>query len=366
MDRVYLDYNATSPLLPQAKQAMIEIIEEPLNASSVHAYGQKAKKIIEDTREKLRKLVSAEGFEIIFTSSGTEANNMAIKGFKGENILVSAIEHPSVLKAHKDSSIIPVKPCGKVSIEALRRILQAIDGKSLISVMLANNETGIIQPIKEIVEVAKEFGAVVHVDAVQAFGKMEVNLQDLGADMMTISSHKIGGPQGVAALIARKNISLNPLLTGGGQEKNMRPGTENIAAIYGFSAVMDNLQYHNDIENLRNYLEDNIQEYCQDSVIIGKDEDRLKNTSYITMPEVSSQNQIIYFDMNNIAVSAGSACSSGKVESSHVLRAMEVNPEIANCAIRVSLGHKTCKDDVNKFIDAWKSLYERTRMKKVA
>jgi cysteine desulfurase len=346
--------------------AMIEVLGRSLNASSPHKMGRMARTIVEDARRKIAEFVGCgDDYNVIFTSSGTEANNLALKGFDGQNLFVSEIEHPSVLNVRKkpDSIVIPVNEDGTVNIENLEKLLTIHRGKSLVSVMLANNETGIIQPIKEVVEVSKKWGAAVHTDAVQCFGKVKVDIKELGVDMLTISAHKFGGPQGVAALIVKKDIQLVPQTIGGGQEQNKRGGTENIAAIHGFGKAVEIARVDEGIEFLRDALESEIRTFAPECIIFGENKDRLPNTSFIAMPDVSSETQLIHFDMNDIAVSAGSACSSGKIETSHVLKAMGVNDKIASCAVRVSLGRHSTAADINLFVRVWKELYNNVKNK---
>jgi len=363
MSRIYLDHNATSPVLFEAKYEMAELLGQPLNASSVHSEGRKARVIIENARNKVAVLANCADAKVVFTASGTEANNLAIKGVNGFRPLVSAIEHPSVLKTavSHQGSIAPVTKEGVINLEALEKLLRAQGHqKYLVSVMLANNETGIIQPIKEVVAIAKRYGAIVHTDAVQAFGKIEVDMADLDVDMMTVSAHKIGGPQGAAALIAKKSVNLNSHITGGGQEQNLRAGTENIAAIAGFGVAAQIINEEENISaNLRDYIENEILSYAPDAIIIGRNQERLTNTSYIVMPNASSETQLIHFDINGISVSAGSACSSGKIEVSHVLRAMAFDEKLAQNSVRVSLGKKNTQDDAMRFVGVWKELYNK-------
>jgi cysteine desulfurase len=364
---VYLDNNATTALEPLVLESMGEVMREPLNASATHSLGRKGNSIIEAARAKILKLANADEARVIFTASGTEANNLAIKGLMGYKVLVSTIEHPSVLKTAMENSgtVIPVMGNGIVDIAALEDLLKAHLGeKILISVMLANNETGIIQPLKEVVALAKKYNAIVHTDAAQCFGKIAVDMADLGVDMLTISAHKFGGPQGAAALVAKKSVPLAAQMIGGGQEQNYRAGTHNVAAICGFGVAVDIAFNTKSDSGLRDEMEKQLQAISPDVTIFGKGQNRLPNTSYIAMPNVAYETQLIHFDLNGIAVSAGSACSSGKIESSHVLRAMGVVDESAKTTIRVSLGKNNTKNDINTFILLWKQLYESTNAKR--
>lgn len=371
-EKIYLDYNATSPVGKKVAEVMAGIMAQPLNASSVHNYGREAKKHIEDARRKIAKIAGVEGAQVIFTGSGTEANNLAIKGFRDANTVeVSTIEHASVIKAAEDKkpTYIPVDKNGVVRLDALEGILKHTSGKVLVSVMLANNETGVIQPIKEVVKLVLAHGGFVHTDAVQAFGRIPVDFNDLNVDMMTISAHKIGGPQGIGALIIKKGLHLSPQILGGGQESGYRAGTHNVAAIVGFAAAAvynSRLEGGNYSSHLRDYMEKKLKSIAQDITIFGEDVARIPNTSCIVMPGMKAETQLINFDLEGIAVSAGSACSSGKVEASHVLLAMGVDKEKAATAIRVSVGPETTREEIDRFVEVWKRQYERADIREAA
>ncbi len=364
-DIIYLDNNATTAIKPAVAEAMHAVMMlTPLNASSVHTNGREAKRIIESARKKVAKLIGAnEDSLVIFTSCGTEANNLAIKGVKGYKTIVSATEHFSVLKASPDAHICPVDKNGIVDLKVLERILKTLSGKALVSVMLANNETGVINPIKEIAELVHKFGGIIHTDAIQAVGKIEINIDELGVDMLSVSAHKFGGPVGVGALIARKKIALSAIQNGGEQEFGLRAGTENIIGIAGFGVAaelaIENLASTERLRDMRNYMEKEIVALAPEAKIYGESVNRLANTSCISMPGIKAETQLIEFDLAGIAVSSGSACSSGKVKSSHVLEAMGVTKEQAETAIRISFGVDTTEDEVNSFIEAWKKLYQR-------
>jgi cysteine desulfurase len=299
---------------------------------------------------------------VIFTSGGSEANNLAIKGAAVDRILVSAIEHPSVLEAAratgKPVAAIPVTSAGVVDLAALAKMLAG--PKALVSVMLANNETGAIQPLREIAALAASHGSVVHTDAVQALGKVNVNFGLLGIDLMSVSAHKLGGPQGCGALIVRDETALDPLIHGGTQELRRRAGTENIAAIAGFAAAFE--EKMNEVRRLRDILESQL----EPAVIFSADVERLPNTTCFASPGLLAETLVMAFDLDGIAVSSGSACSSGKVSKSHVLTAMGVPPEIAAGAIRVSLGWNTTEEDIVTFIAAWRRIMARQRSKAAA
>ena len=360
--RTYLDHNATSPLRPVAKEAMRAAMDICGNASSVHREGRLARKLLDDSREAIARELGVIAPMIIFTSGGSEANNLAIKSAPVERILVSAIEHPAVLESAKASgkpvTYIPVTPEGIVDLKVLAELL--VGPKALVSGMLANNETGVIQPIREIVALAQSHGALVHTDAVQAFGKMPVNFGLLGVDMMTIAAHKIGGPTAIGALVVRDGLAMEPLVHGGGQELRRRAGTENLTGIAGFASVAN--EKHLNVKALRDQLEESL----DGAVIFGRDAPRLPNTTYFSQPGMSAETLLMNFDLDGIAVSSGSACSSGKVTKSHVLSAMGVTPELARGAIRVSLGWNTTSEHIEHFIAVWRELLARHRAKVAA
>ena len=325
------------------------------NASSVHREGRIAHKLLDDSRETIAQMIGVIAPMISFTSGGSEANNLAIKGAPVERLLVSAIEHPAVIEAAKASgkptTSIPVTQQGVVDLEALAKLLEG--PKALVSVMLANNETGAIQPVREVVALAQKHKALVHTDAVQAFGKMPMNFGLLGVDMMTIAAHKVGGPAGVGALIVRDGLALEPLVHGGGQELRRRAGTENLIGIAGFAAVAR--------EKLidAKCLQDELEKQLSESIVFSKDAPRLSNTTCFAHPSMSAETLLMNFDLEGLAVSSGSACSSGKVARSHVLEAMQVPHELSRAAIRVSLGWNTTSENINHFIAVWKSLLAR-------
>lgn len=356
MNGVYLDYNATAPVRPEVRTRMNPLLELPYNPSSVHAFGREAKKQLENARVSIASAIGAFPNEIIFSASGTEANNMALRGFSGKRILVSAIEHSSVLKAC-DAEQISVNENGIVDVSKLDGML-AGKPDSLVSVMLANNETGVIQPIAEIAAICKKHGALLHCDAVQGLGKIPVDFGLLGADMLTLTAHKCGGPLGAAALVIKQNLAVQSLLKGGGQELGRRAGTENIAAIAGFAEAVERTDLKH-MQQLRGWLD--VMENAllgAGAAVFGKSAARLPNTSCIAMPGVGNEMQLMDFDLKKFAVSAGSACSSGRIEPSHVLKAMGAG-EAAKYAIRVSGGWQTSENDITLFTKAWIATCER-------
>ena len=333
----YLDYNATARVRPEVAMAVASALESFGNPSSVHDAGRQAKARIETAREHVAELVGTQPRAVVFTSGGTEANNIALCGTaaQGRRLVVSAIEHDSILKILQKfpdrGALVPVNRDGVVDVGALVDLLAQSTEPVLISVMLANNETGVIQPIAEVVEAARDHGALVHCDSVQGPGKIPVNFDDMGVDLMSLSAHKFGGPQGVGALVVREGAEPRNLLHGGKQERGHRPGTENVPGIAGFGAAAE-LALSNEheamrIEALRNRMEKEIPALSAEAHVVGSKVPRLPNTSCIVMPGVPAETQVMSLDLSGVAVSAGSACSSGKVSRSHVLEAMGLPPE---------------------------------------
>ncbi len=361
----YLDWNATAPLRPEALAAMTAALAHCGNPSSVHRWGRAARKSVEHAREAVAALLGARPESVIFTSGGTEANHLALLGAGRERILVSAVEHDSVLRAAPGAEQIPVGRDGAVRLDALDRLLDADPRPTLVSVMLANNETGIVQPVGEIARLARAHAAAFHCDAVQAAGKTALDVAALGADLVTLSAHKLGGPPGVGALVATGGLDLAPLLRGGGQERGRRAGTENIAGIAGFAAVARaaaaEIGAYERVRQLRDMLEAEIGALAPDAVVIGREAPRLPNTTAVAMPGVAAETQVIALDLDGVMVSAGAACSSGKVGPSHVLAAMGVAPDLAGSTIRVSLGWTSTEADISHFLAAWTALYRRRR-----
>ncbi len=359
---VYLDYNASAPLRPEAAAALSETLSLTGNASSVHGFGRALRQRIESARAAVAALAGAAPAEVVFTSGGTEANNLALRG-DWACVLVSAGEHDSVLQAAPEAVRIPVAPDGILRLDRLAEELAAGDGPTLVSVMLANNETGVIQPIRAVADLVQAAGALLHCDAVQAVGKIPVDMSALGADLLSLSAHKLGGPQGVGALVVRDGIELPALLRGGGQERRRRAGTENAAGIAGFGAAaqaaLAGLDRAAGLAAQRDALEARVRALAPEARVFGETAPRLANTSCLTMPGVGAETQVMALDLAGVAVSAGSACSSGKVAVSHVLQAMGAAPAEAAEAIRVSFGWASAPADLDRFIAAWSELYRR-------
>ncbi len=369
-DRAYFDWNATAPLRPESRSAMVAALALAGNASAVHADGRAARRLVEEARERVAALVGGEARNVTFTSSGTEANNLALTpaieqaGQKRhcDKLLVSAIEHSSVRTGHRFPADrveeLPVTSAGVIDLATLRERVARAE-RPLVSVMLANNETGVVQPVSEVAQIVREAGGLLHVDAVQAAGRIACDINVLQADLVTISSHKIGGPQGAGALIARAGVHIaEPQIRGGGQERGQRAGTENVAAIAGFGAAAAAVGAAWAAETahmagLRHRLEAGVRAATPEAVIFGKATQRLPNTTLFTAPGLKAETAIIAFDLEGISVSSGAACSSGKVQPSHVLAAMGVAPKLARGAIRLSLGPTTQESDVERFQNAW-------------
>ncbi len=360
---VYLDYNATAPLRPAAAEVMARAQGLTGNPSSVHSFGRQARAAVETAREQVAVLAGAKPAQLVFTSGGTEANNLALAGCGRARILVSGIEHDSILAAAPTAERIPVTADGVVDLEALERLLQADKRPALVCVMLANNETGVIQPLADVVAIAHRAGALVHGDAVQAAGKLPLDFAALGVDLMSLSAHKFGGPKGAGALVVADAVPFTAQLRGGGQERGRRAGTENVAAIAGFGAAaveaQRDLSRLGSIAAMRDRLERDAVASVPATRIIGAGAPRLANTACLALPGVGAETLVMALDLAGVAVSAGSACSSGKVKASHVLAAMGLGPEIAGSAIRVSLGWASKAADVERFLAAWREFAAR-------
>jgi cysteine desulfurase len=370
-DRVYLDWNATTPLRPEAREAMAAAWDLPGNPSSVHAEGRQSRRWVEQARTSVANAVGAEPRNVVFTSGGTEANALALapglrraSGLPVQRLVVSAIEHASVLAGGR----FPIEAIATVGVTSsglldLDRLRAALEGgpPALVSVMLANNETGAVQPVKEAAGIVHSAGGLLHVDAIQALGKIPFDLNAITADLVTLSAHKIGGPKGVGALVLAEGVlGLEPLLRGGGQELGHRAGTENVTGIVGFGAAVraamaalerDAIR----LEGLRNRLENGLRQ-TPGVIVFSGDVQRLPNTTLFTVPGLKAETAVIGFDLAGAAVSSGSACSSGKVQPSHVLKAMGYDPELAQGAVRFSLGWTTSNADIDHCFEAWRKL----------
>jgi cysteine desulfurase len=374
VERSYFDWNATAPLRPQAAEALREALSVPGNPSSVHAEGRAARRLVEEAREEVAALVAARPGDVFFTSSGTEANMLALtpaiqtadERRPREKLLISAIEHSSVRaggRFPRDAMAdIAVDADGCVDLAALADALAKVS-RPLVSIMLANNETGVVQPIAQAAAIVHAAGGLLHVDAVQAAGRIACDINVLGADLLTLSAHKIGGPKGVGALIrAREDIHFpDPLIRGGGQERGLRAGTENVAGIAAFGAAAAAVRRQGAAEAdhmraLRDKLETALKVVAPGAVIFGAAAERLPNTTLFAAEGMKAETAVISFDLEGLAVSSGAACSSGKVQPSHVLAAMGVSPSLTRGAVRLSLGWATTEVDIERFLGAWRKL----------
>ncbi|KSV66016.1 cysteine desulfurase family protein [Ensifer sp. ENS08] len=378
--RIYMDWNATAPLLPEAREACLSALDLLGNPSSVHGEGRALRTLIENARRDVAALCGAKPGSVIFTSGATEAANLVLTPdfrmgrtpLKIGRLYASAIEHPAVREGgrfpREALSEIPVISDGVVDLPVLRGLLSAHDrqlGLPMVAVMLVNNETGIIQPIAEITEIVRAHGGILVVDAVQAAGRVPLSIEDLGADFLIVSSHKIGGPKGAGALVARGEVMMPaPLIRGGGQEKGHRSGTENPVAIAGFAAAARKVgedvgQRMGVVSALRDMLEGEMLAAATDVVIHGRDVSRVGNTIFFTLPGLKAETGQIAFDLEGVALSAGSACSSGKVGQSHVLTAMGYDPRQG--ALRISIGEGTTQADIDRCAAVFAKVAARRR-----
>jgi len=361
---VYLDHNATSPLRPEAFDAMVDALRTGGNPSAVHATGRKARGLIDKARRLVAARVGASPAEVIFTSGGTEANNMALAGSGRKRVLISSIEHESVKRAVSDAEVVPVDGEGVLDLAVLERKLAASREPALLSVMFANNETGVLQPMADVVRIARRAGALVHCDAVQAVGKVPVDLHGIGIDYLSLAAHKLGGPTGVGALIVRAAAPFASNRFGGGQETSRRAGTENLSGIAGFGAAAEAASGLD--ATFRDRAEAALRAIAPDACIYSRGARRLPNTTYISMPGVAAETLVMAFDLAGVCISAGSACSSGKVHRSAVLAAMGRDDVEAGSAIRISFGWNSQSGDIDRLIAAWRDLYIRAGKSDIA
>ena len=372
---IYFDYNATTPLRDGVWEAMSAVSKQPLNASSIHSNGREAKKILNEARSKIQNSFGAQGATVVFTSCGTESNNMALVCIKGvETIVTSEVEHVSISKpaSFMKSKLLPVDTNGIILLDKLTEITAGLKGtKYVVSILHSNNETGVIQPVREIANIVFANGGFLHIDASQSVGKIPFDFNSLGCDMATISAHKFGGPKGAAALIIKSGLEVLPMLHGGGQEKFLRAGTENIAAIVGFAkaaelATANLTKEYAEVKKLRDYIEAEIVKISPGAEVFGNKVERLPNTISIYLPHSTSETHLINFDLEGVNISAGAACSSGRVVTSHVLVAMQVPHDKAKCAIRISLGWNSTLKEADLFLSIWKRNYEKNKQRKAA
>jgi cysteine desulfurase len=368
--RIYLDWNATTPLRPEARAAMAAAWDCFGNPSSIHEEGRAARRLVEQARAAVAAAVGADPANVVFTSGGTEANGLALTPSHGgggtgvERLVTSAIEHPSVLAGGRfgpgQISRVAVEATGMVDLADLRRQLGG-GPPALVSTMLANNETGAVQPIAEIAALVHAAGSLLHVDAIQGIGRISFGINDLDADFLTVSGHKVGGPKGVGALISRAGIAAPAaLITGGGQERGRRAGTENVVGIAGFGAAVAAATAGAPAEiahmlRLRRLLEEGLKGY-PGLVVFSEGIERLPNTTLFAQRGLRAETAVIAFDLAGIAVSSGAACSSGRVTASHVLAAMGIPTPLAEGAIRLSLGWSTTESEILGVLEAWRKL----------
>jgi cysteine desulfurase len=383
--RAYMDWNATAPLLPEAREAFLRVGLMDGNPSSVHREGRAVRAEIEAARRKVGAAVAAKPADVVFTSGATEAANLVLtpdfrmgrSALRIGRLYVSAIEHKAVFEggrfAKADIEVIPVHSTGTVDVTALDAMLSHHDrarGLPMVAIMAANNETGVIQPIAEIAELVHRNGGILVVDAVQAFGRIRLDIQAMDADFMVVSSHKIGGPKGAGALIARGEAMMpSALIHGGGQEKGHRSGTENAASIAGFGVaaeiVANDLAVRADrLRSVQQEIEARMREIAPELVVHGAHSQRLPNTTFFSLPGLKSETGQIAFDLEGVALSAGSACSSGKVGESHVLKAMGLDPRMG--ALRISIGTSTTKQDIERTLAAFAKIAERLSASRAA
>lgn len=363
-NQIYLDYNATAPLRPEAAEAIASMFEMPSNPSSVHLHGRDARARLEIARTQVASLAGARPQDVIFTSGGTESNNMVLAGY--QHIITSAVEHDAVLAACPDAYHLPVDRNGVVKLDQIEAVLASLDqterSRTLVSVMAANNETGVIQPIAEIARLCASHDVHIHSDMVQMAGKLPINLMEIGLDYITLSAHKIGGPSGVGAVVTAPSRRPAALLKGGGQEQGRRSGTENMLGIIGFGAAAETacgqLEDAQRLADWHRMAETNITDACPEIEVIGGEVSRLANTSAFYLPAISSEMAVMGLDLRGLSISAGSACSSGKMKPSHVIEAMGM-AEKAGHVIRVSSGWKTQKSDLMMLADQLIHLYKQ-------
>jgi cysteine desulfurase len=367
--KIYFDNNSSTAIAPEVLEAMNEVSKLPLNSSAIHHFGRMANNFINTAKQKISQLLNADSYEIMFTATATEATNTAFFGNNFAEILIPQIEHLSVYNCRPKNcqitEILATENC-QIDIDDFQKKIPS-HKNFLASLMLANNETGVIQPAEEISQLTHQNFGLYHCDAVQAIGKIAIDLEKINADFISITAHKINGPQGVGALLYRKGLDFNPLILGGKQQKSKRGGSLNIAGVVGFGVACELAQKRLDnfakIKNLTKYLEDNLKKIAgNDIMIFGENQPRLANTCMFSLKNSDNQTQLINFDLNNIAVSAGSACSSGSINNSRILLAMKVPPEFLQGSIRVSLSTNNTQEEIDYFLQIFSQFYQRTKI----
>ena len=363
MRRIYLDYNATCPLRPEVIASVASAMAHTGNASSIHGAGREARKLVEDARGEVARLVNVRPAQIIFNSGATEGNNTILSGYRDKIVFIGSTEHPSIIEAAPHAKQIPVTRDGLIDLTAFDAMLGS-QTPDLVCVQLINSETGVIQPIADIAARAKAKGALVLCDAVQAAGRIALDFKSLGVDYLTLSAHKFGGPQGTGAIVFREGLQIPKYLRGGGQEKRQRAGTENVAAIAGFGtaaklAASKLEKYQTHTKSLQDKLESGLRDIAQDLTIIAENAPRACNTTNIIVPGISAETQVMAMDLEGIAVSSGSACSSGTFKPSHVLIAMGHDEATAKSALRFSYGWATTMAEIDDAVAAFGRLIAR-------
>lgn len=369
MEIINFDNNATTKVSQAVLTKMIEVYGFSYNPSSAHTLGRRASMLVEGARQDLSDALNAANYEIFFTSGGTEANNMALFGDNYDKILYTKIEHSSIYNTRpKNCEIIEfsVDSNGLIDLIDLERKLENCQGKNfLVSIMLANSETGAIQPLLEAAKLVHQKGGLIHSDMVQAFGKIKIDLEEFNVDFATVSSHKINGPQGAGAILVRRGLDIQPIIFGGGQERGKRNGTVNVAGVVGFGEAVchinEKIAKMEEVCALRDFIESEVKKIAGDDLIIfSQNVARSPNTSFMALKNVNAQTQLIHFDLNKIMVSAGSACSSGSIKPSRVLECMCVAPEFLN-ALRISLCPDNTRAEAERFITVFKEFYEKVK-----
>lgn len=360
---IYLDHNATTTIRPEVIELMIKIMGQVGNGSSTHCAGRAASMHIERAREQMAKAINTRPAQIIFTSCATESINTILKTFKGERILASAAEHAAVADTKQENvEFVPVTTDGIIDLIGLEEALKRAP-VALVSLMYVNNETGVINPIKEAIDLAHKHGALIHIDGVQALGKLPIDFKYLDADYMSFSAHKIGGPQGVGCFAFAAQKPIRPLMSGGKQEKNQRAGTSNVAGITGMGLAAElavqNIERYEELGKLRDEMENRLSQALPNISINGKNTPRVGNTSSLSCSGITNTVQMMNLDLEKICVSGGSACSSGVAKPSHVLKAMGLSDDDALSTLRISMGWNTTQDDVNTFIEKYIKIIER-------
>lgn len=369
MTKIYFDYNATCPIRPEVIDFMAEAMRQTGNASSMHSFGRSSRRLVEEGRGRLADILSIRPNQVIFNSGATEGNNTILNKFRNQCVFISAIEHPSILQAaeniSEDTHLIPTDEHGVIRLDTLKGMLNE-HNPALISVMLVNNESGVIQPVKDITRIAKEHNPeiIVHSDITQAIGRLEIKFDDLGVDFASLSAHKFGGPQGVGALIMKRGLQVPKLLLGGGQERRQRAGTENVAGIAGLGLAAqicgENLvAYQEKLTHYKQQIENAISQTSSQIRIFGQEAERVANTVLFSLPGLKAETVLMNFDLEGIALSSGSACSSGTLQSSHVVQSMGANDEELIASIRLSMGWATTQEEVDQFITIWQKMSQR-------